>query len=55
MSTGAQVEIRSRETAAIRRAVTDANGYYRVLGLAPGIYDVGVRALGYRQYRREEV
>jgi hypothetical protein len=53
--TGAQVEIRSRETAAIRRAVTDASGYYRVLGLAPGIYDVAVRTLGYRQYRREEV
>ena len=52
---GAQVEVLSRETGAIRSGIADVGGRYRVLGLAPGIYDVAVRALGYRQQRREGV
>ncbi len=51
---GAQLEIRSRETDAIRRASAGPGGY-RVLGLAPGFYDVAVRAIGYRQQRYEGV
>jgi hypothetical protein len=52
---GAQIEVRNRETGSVRSGVVDAGGSYRVLGLAPGIYDVAVRALGYRQQRREGV
>src|SRR5687768_6928952 len=52
---GAQVEIRSRETNGSRGALVDRAGTYRVLGLAPGLYDVTVRAIGYRQQRREGV
>src|SRR5688572_26115789 len=52
---GAQVEVRSRETGAIRSEVADAGGRYRVLGLTPGMYDVLIRAIGYRQQRREGV
>ena len=51
----AQVEVRSRETTVARAALADEAGRYRVLGLAPGIYDIGVRAIGYRQQRREGV
>ena len=52
---GAQVEVRSRETGGLRSAHADPTGAYRVLGLAPGIYDVAVRAVGYRQQRHEGV
>ncbi|HEU5183424.1 MAG TPA: carboxypeptidase regulatory-like domain-containing protein [Gemmatimonadaceae bacterium] len=52
---GAQVEVRSRETNSSRGTVVDRGGAYRVLGLAPGMYDVTVRAIGYRQQRREAV
>jgi len=49
----AQVEVSSRETNVTRRVLADHGGTYRVLGLPPGIYDIAVRALGYRQQRRE--
>ena len=52
---GARVEVRSRETNGTRGALVDRAGTYRVLGLAPGLYDVTVRAIGYRQQRREGV
>ena len=52
---GAQVEVRSPETGGVRSGVADAGGRYRILGLTPGTYDVAVRALGYRQQRREGV
>jgi carboxypeptidase family protein/TonB-dependent receptor-like protein len=52
---GAHVEVRSRETDALRTTAADAEGRYRVLGLSPGMYDVVVRAIGYRQQRREGV
>jgi hypothetical protein len=51
----AQVEVHSRETNVTRRVLADHHGAYRVLGLPPGIYDIAVRALGYRQQRREGV
>ena len=52
---GAQVEVRDRETNVARGAFADREGTYHVLGLAPGTYDVTVRAIGYRQQRREAV
>jgi hypothetical protein len=51
----AQVEVRSRETDVTRSVLSGHGGAYRVLGLTPGVYDVAVRALGYRQQRREGV
>jgi hypothetical protein len=52
---GAQIEVRGRETSVARGALADPEGIYRVLGLTPDTYDVTVRALGYRQQRREDV
>ena len=52
---GAEIQVRSRETSAVRRGLADLGGRYRVLGLPPGMYDVVVRAIGYRQHRREGV
>lgn len=52
---GARVMVISGETAAIREVVTDDKGSYHVLGLAPGVYDLDVRALGYRESRRQNV
>src|SRR5437773_3725153 len=52
---GAEVEARSRETGSARAALTDVRGAYRLLGLAPGIYDVTARAVGYRALRRTGV
>ena len=52
---GAQVEIRSRETGAVRNAVTNANGDYRLFGITPGSYDILGRAIGYRPTRRDSV
>ena len=51
----AGIEIRNHETGAVRVAVADSAGAYRVLGLAPGTYAVKVRAIGYRQQVREAV
>jgi len=44
-----------REANVARGARADREGSYRVLGLAPGTSDVTVRAIGYRQERREAV
>src|SRR5437763_1319805 len=49
---GAEVEARSRETGSARAALADVRGAYRLLGLAPGRYDVTARALGFRALRR---
>ena len=52
---GARVEARNRENGAVRQALTDARGTYRILSLDPASYDVTVRALGYRPQRRTDV
>ena len=51
----ARIEVLSRETGTRRFVVADDEGRYLVLSLPPGSYDIGVRALGYRQQRREAV
>lgn len=52
---GAQVEIKSRETGALRNVLADAQGSYRFYGVTPGSYDVVARAIGYRPQRRDSV
>ena len=52
---GTQIEIRSRETGAVRNTVTDAQGSYHLFGCAPGSYNVIARAFGYRPQRRDSV
>jgi hypothetical protein len=45
---GANVLVENLETPETRRAVTNAAGAYRILGLTPGRYGVTVRAIGYK-------
>src|SRR5690349_17299404 len=52
---GARVEVRDRQTDAARTALADTAGAFRALGLAPGSYQVTVRAIGYRRQVREDV
>jgi hypothetical protein len=52
---GAQIDVRSRETAFIRSAAVGPEGRYRVLGLEPGVYDIEVRAIGFRKQRLQGV
>jgi carboxypeptidase family protein len=52
---GTQLDVRSREIGAARAARADLRGAYRVFGLEPGVYDIAVRVVGYRQQRREGV
>lgn len=51
----ARVQLHDRETATLRSTQTDPTGTYRFLGLAPGAYDVSVRAIGYGQQRRDSL
>jgi hypothetical protein len=52
---GAQIEVRSREATISRSSLVSVDGIYQVLGLPPGVYDILVRAIGYRQQRVEGV
>ena len=52
---GAEVVAWSRESGSTRAELTDVRGAYRLLGLAPGIYDVTARAVGFRALRRAGV
>jgi hypothetical protein len=52
---GATLQIDNPGSALARTARPDRTGAYRVLGLPPGTYTVSVRALGYRQQRRDSV
>lgn len=49
---GAQVTVLNTETAHERGAVTNADGNYTIVGLAPGAYRVTVTMLGYAQQDR---
>ncbi|MCS7155107.1 MAG: TonB-dependent receptor [Bacteroidetes bacterium] len=51
----AEVLVVHKETGQQRGAVTDSEGRYRILGLAPGLYDVMARHLGYRTETRLDV
>jgi hypothetical protein len=51
----ALVEVHSRRTGLRREVRSIAGGTFRLLGLPPDVYDVSVRAIGYRQQRRDRV
>src|SRR5437773_3156208 len=52
---GAEVVAWSRERGSARSALADVRGAYRLLGLAPGVYDVTARAVGFGALRRAGV
>ena len=52
---GAVVTLRNRETNATRTLNTNASGVYVATLLRVGSYDVGARALGFRESRRDSV
>jgi outer membrane receptor protein involved in Fe transport len=49
---GATVKIKSLETGATREVKTDSNGFYRVTGLAPGLYEAQASAGGFTSETR---
>lgn len=52
---GAQVQVRNIGTNAEQSAVTDSSGYFRVLHLQPGTYDVNITAPGFASYRSTQL
>ena len=52
---GAKVSIRNEGTNALREITTDAAGDYRVSGLEPGFYQVGVAATGFKTFEQKRV
>ena len=52
---GAKVSIRNEGTNALREITTDAAGDYRVSGLEPGFYQVGVTATGFKTFEQKRV
>lgn len=49
---GAAVTARNTETNQVRRATSDANGFYAIPGLRPGTYEVAVAMMGLAGQRR---
>ena len=52
---GVTVTVTSKDTGAIREAVTDADGSYTVTNLGPGAYTVSVELAGFQTQRRDVV
>jgi len=48
---GAKVRVRNVGTNAVQSATADASGYFRIIHLAPGTYDVSISANGFTTYR----
>jgi carboxypeptidase family protein/TonB-dependent receptor-like protein len=49
---GATVKIKNLETGAAREALIDSSGFYRVTGLAPGLYEAQASAKGFTSETR---
>jgi carboxypeptidase family protein/TonB-dependent receptor-like protein len=49
---GATVKIKNLETGATREALIDSSGFYRVTGLAPGLYEAQASAKGFTSETR---
>ncbi len=52
---GVTVTATSKATAAERTSTTDNNGYYRIAGLAPGVYKIKIEAKGFAAQVNEDV
>jgi outer membrane receptor protein involved in Fe transport len=52
---GATVEVTSRETGALRRSVTDAQGFAELVSLPPGAYNLRVEVAGFAPVLQENV
>jgi len=48
---GAKVTVRNIGTNAVQKATADASGYFRIIHLAPGSYNVSIAANGFHTYR----
>src|ERR1700739_4519644 len=48
---GAKVHVRNTGTNAVQKATADASGYFRIIHLAPGRYDVSIASKGFNTYR----
>src|SRR5215475_6759075 len=53
--TDAAVKVTNTGTGAVRDAVTDISGSYRITPLAPGTYDVAVSKSGFQTYLAKNV
>ena len=51
----APVTLTSTETGASRAAVTDSNGQFRFLDLAPGTYSLSIKAAGFKSYTENQI
>ena len=52
---GCRVEVRNTATNELATAVTDRQGYYKVLLLRPGVYSLSVEVPGFKKFTREGV
>jgi protocatechuate 3,4-dioxygenase beta subunit len=46
---GAEIEVRHTATGVTRKGQTNELGHYRIYTLAPGLYDITVRAQGFQE------
>jgi hypothetical protein len=51
----ANVVLTQTETGAVRRTVTNANGYFSIPALPAGVYDISVEAPGFTRHERKEM
>lgn len=52
---GVSVVVTSNETGAVSETVTNETGFYRVSGLAPGLYRVSVTLQGFKEFVTDDV
>ncbi|MFN3413832.1 MAG: TonB-dependent receptor domain-containing protein, partial [Thermoanaerobaculum sp.] len=52
---GAMVEAKNQETGLVARAMTDANGFYRLLNLPPGVYTLTASLSGFATLEQSDV